>query len=1318
MSNLSIILLSLSAVMLFCIILIYVKYWKGFKVISKSVLNEIRGKKSKSATISFLAFSLFFGVIFTIVLSAHTSNYYYEDKFYDDFVNYNTSFGNIHAGDITTEGFYLDKSNGASGEIDVATINGQSILTNPDDQRATKTTTDSSGRLFWSGGNASDIYDRDYMSKSDSCVDLINEKSYDSKLMESFSNSSPLYKIGSKKTDMSLSSKNHPSTKGLQNSYLYCADYHLAEIQKEFIDTNYSFSYSFNATSTFTGFSINNNSSSFAPNKVRVVTVPDANNRNTNDNGVIVNQPITSGEYRDLNLNEAYLLDFKHESSDLNSLGKNDYITLDKYSNDIKIIDTAESMQYIKPSDYQHVDSTISVSYESWIETNNIVLFVNEDTLYKMLEENYTDIDGDWNSTTYNTLTSHNIANVSPRTPDVTYDFFISMNKFNDFDYLQKNGINTYNDIFDVFRNVNQESVIYDSVLSKHEIYFRGAVNASSIPAGNPESTLSTSNLMHAPNFWASNDNFNYTYTKLNSSISSVNIFSFFILIVGLIVIAFLISRSFRTDVTWMGNLKSLGYSQSTISLLLVTKIIIYLLLGFAFTFLLTPLMNIIWGGIQSSAFSFALPLYYITWSSIAFTIFFPFLVFISFTFIVARFFFISKPTLSLVKDEILAKPNFLVKSLDNSNKLSFTNSYSMKSSIRTYAKSSAIFISSLSISIFILLSFSISDTLERSVDEYAKQYSRPNVSLITSPIKSGGDSKVTTISNDDFIEGINNGTITEYTFGIDETNIDKLVKEGEANGRRNAYCDEFDSIVVDYMVNNPISNTYIPNQTLIYLNEIFASYPTIVNCSDSSPSNAADTTELTNIYNAVESSLSESSTNYSSSFLTTYSESLGITLGYDVIDSAAETLMYFIPSFSVNILNKKISNAEVKTNISLTFVDKFEYIYDSFSTKGKYYSNMKDSDNGIKDGKVEFYINSSYVTSNGGTIFDEEYNFFEDENGEYMYLNIPLSFYSSNSNLTLEERRIKVYFGGYVDAPFITNAFLSLGDPDWDDILKSNVTVPGHSAKNNIFANSEIPPSSFPFVFLPNSNVKDASDKFNSPLSASYSNLGNKMSKSLALDLSGLNTGKYDSTINSYYDNTLTMYDLFAAKDKPSRASFSDNVYLLEDSKLVKKIIGNNTEYLSGIAVDFSGVITRLAKPTVKSFQTSVTPIAIMAVISAISLIFIVINEIIRDNKNNTNSLKTLGHSSFKTTIISYISYPIILTLGFAVSIPLVKLIGGAVSGSTGAIVSLFTLSIFPSGIQILYTFIVIALINILILLIAYTMTAYLKPKLSLYRE
>ena len=644
-----------------------------------------------------------------------------------------------------------------------------------------------------------------------------------------------------------------------------------------------------------------------------------------------------------------------------------------------------------------------------------------------------------------------------------------------------------------------------------------------------------------------------------------------------------------------------------------------------------------------------------------------------------------------------------------------------MKNSIRTYAKSSAILISSLSISVFILLSFSISDTLERSVDEYQKEYAKPNVSLMTSSIKSGGNSKISTMSNEEFINGINDGIITEYTFGIDETNKQQLITEGEANGPRKGkgHCDSFDSIVVDYLISTPIKNTYISNQTLSDLNEVFSAYPISINCSDTTPTAASNVDEITNAYSAIKSSFADRNTDYTSMFHNTYSNSLGITLGYDVIDTSAETLMYLLTGFEANLLNKNDSNPAPQSDLNIAFVDKFKYINDAFISKNKYYSEMENSDNGVKDGKIYFYINTGYVEDGTGETPFDKHRFYEDEEGQYMYLNMPYSFYSSNSVLTPEERKIKVYLGGYVNVPFFTNAFLSLSDPDWDDILKSNVTTPGHSANNNIFASSEVPPSSYPFVFLPDSNVNSLGLKYGNNLGLSYLNFGSKMAESFALDLSDLDPTKYDYVIDSYYNETLTISDVINSKSSPSSAAISQKVYLFEDINLLKNFIGiNSAEYLSGISVDFSGIITKLANPSVESFQKSVNPVAIMAIISAISLIFIVINEIIKDNKNNTNSLKTLGHSSFRTTIISYVSYPIILLIGFGISIPITNLIGSAVSSSTGSIMSLFTLSLFPSGIQILYTLLIIISINIAIILIAYAMTKNLRPKLSLYRN
>lgn len=389
--------------------------------------------------------------------------------------------------------------------------------------------------MIWNGGDINDLLNRDYLSNSDACVSLVKGTSYDSTIMESFLNSSPFYKIGSEKADKTYSSKKEPLVKGLQNSYLYCADYYLAELQKSLKDTNNNFSYSFSAASTFTGFSINSNTKNFSTSNVRIVTVPNANDRNTKDNGVIVNQPNTFGDYADLNLDEAYLLDFKHDSSELNSLNKNDYINLNQYSSNIEIIDKASSMQYIKPSNYHHVESTINVSYDSWLGTNNIVLFVNEDTLFSILEENYTDADGDWDPKTYNTLTQHTLSNVSAQDPVVSYDFFIAMNEFNNFNYLRNNGIDTYRDIYDFMSNTSDADV-YNLLVKNTPISFRGSVpelGPGNVPSKEPESTMTSSNIFNNPTWWYSSDNFQYTNNKLGASISSVNIFSFLYLLLG-----------------------------------------------------------------------------------------------------------------------------------------------------------------------------------------------------------------------------------------------------------------------------------------------------------------------------------------------------------------------------------------------------------------------------------------------------------------------------------------------------------------------------------------------------------------------------------------------------------------------------------------------------------------------------------------------------------------------------------------------------------------------------------------------------------------
>ncbi|NQX83968.1 MAG: hypothetical protein HRS57_02115, partial [Mycoplasmataceae bacterium] len=52
MNSFLLIVIILSSFMFIALVALYIKYWKDFRVIVKSTINEILGKRSKSALIS------------------------------------------------------------------------------------------------------------------------------------------------------------------------------------------------------------------------------------------------------------------------------------------------------------------------------------------------------------------------------------------------------------------------------------------------------------------------------------------------------------------------------------------------------------------------------------------------------------------------------------------------------------------------------------------------------------------------------------------------------------------------------------------------------------------------------------------------------------------------------------------------------------------------------------------------------------------------------------------------------------------------------------------------------------------------------------------------------------------------------------------------------------------------------------------------------------------------------------------------------------------------------------------------------------------
>ncbi|NQX83935.1 MAG: ABC transporter permease, partial [Mycoplasmataceae bacterium] len=1018
------------------------------------------------------------------------------------------------------------------------------------------------------------------------------------------------------------------------------------------------------------------------------------------------------------------------------------------------------------------------VATENWIDTDNLIVFVNEDTLFNILKENYynkdttgTGINQEWDERTYNTSSTNSFTTISgsstPSESVVNYKYFVSLDKFVDRDYLKENKINNYTQLFKFFSD-NIEIDTFSNSLFSNGIAFRGSTTNGFIPStdSSHETDLLKDDIVTANDYVKKNDNFKYANDFILNSKNSVNIFGIFILIIGIVVIGFLISRSFRNDVTWMGNLKALGYSQSTISLLLVTKIIIYLLLGFVFTVILSPIMNILW--INISTLTITLPSFYVTLQSFVFTILFPFLIFISFAFLISRFFFISKDTLSLVKDEVLAKPNKLIKKLDSVDNVSFSKSYSVKNSIRNASKSAAILISSISICVFILLSFSVSDALEKTVGNISDSYVMEDLSLIKT---SSSTKKNSVMTNEEFQEGIDNGTITDYTFGLNESSVSKLLTEAEAAttaGTVNYSCNELYGTMYKYVKDAPISNTYISNQTLTYLNEVINAYPeNLNNCNTKVDglNSRKSKNVLNNFLNFIRVNFDDSNIHYLDYYLKQYPSSLGISLGTNVVDKENQVSSY-------NITRTNLIGDDRTTISWITFVEEFKDLSKMYKLTDEENNELSELDDSNKDGRITFFVNDGHKVDNVST--SDILNFKSNQYCEYVEWIVPLNFYNSNlsSTLTNDERTVKLYYGGTVDIPFSTSLYLPYADPDWTDVLKNSITTDKSIADNNVFIESELP-TSLNFAYFTETNSNDDStneysleesidfftsessinkistkinekygvtlsdkkltDSINKILSrvinelgASSINLGNPLSKSFTLDFSNFENTDLDNLTSDYYNDTMTLFQLF---DNPKvtidgiiptdrNLQFLGNQYLLENIEYIDSLLGANNLYFSGVTLNISDIYIDLSTPSIEPIQIAIYPLSIMTTLIAISLIFILINEIIKDNKNNTNVLKTMGHSSTKTTLITYMFYPIILLLGFFIAIPVVIGIGSFITSSIAPAMDIAAIIITPSLIQFLYTFIIILGVTLITYLISQLMTSNLRPQLSTYRN
>lgn len=1312
MNLLEIFIIVFTVLMILFITLVYTKYWKLFKPLVKSVSNNVKGTISKLSLVTFIFFSLFFGVLFSTTFTSNqaATNLDVSIGYMADSGKW--SNGKNYASNIYVNDYYDDST--STWDSTLTDYNSDGVIDEYDalDRRNTTFTT-----------FQQEILDSD-------------TNSYDPNILPEFNSSetSDFYKIPG-------------------NEYLYLIDYSIAKVWDEkhdfdFFGTDYTFYYSFSAMANFSSFYVDGIMTS-PSSKIQVVSIPESNSHNTRD-GVLIDSVVPDdGEYKELNKGEAYAINFSHETYSVDSdtniriaspIG-NDYY-------DIDVVGTGYHQNYLYPYDQMSSVEAIAKDEASWSGTDNMVIFVSEDTLYDIIETFYYDFVDGWYEGVFNTYTPSYIMN-SPRVIEYRFSFWFELGNFDNVfgsetptftGMYNSDNSATYNLCYEINRNdagdvisttntsdfdtciatielenemiengtldpdqitfyidtstdnTYTESQYIDAITREFMSYislnYRGSSSgepAIGLPSGNQ---YAPSTLNVYDNYYGTVDNYNLTKEYINEQYNSSLVFIFIFTILGVVTVIFLISKMFREDSKWMGILKSNGYSQTTISLISTTRIAIYLFVGMLIAIATIPLMLLIWQSFLTKTLAAGIIFTSINFVDILITLLFPmtFILFISF--VISRGYFSRKPTLEMINDTSNNKANYLVRSIDKKTSVN-TNlfaSFSLKNSIRISAQSLGLLVSSISISFFLLTAFTTSTIVDNTSESINNLISFNNLGVYSPQMKSD-NSQMTMISESDFISAINEGeknpdsdeAITDYTFGSTEfSNPDEWV-----GLRKSDWISKWDSEVVPYINSTPVENVYISNDSYLWIKSAIDNKPPTASSTYSS--------EVSDMISAL---------NYDS-YLKANPNSVGIAIGMNVYDP--------LTNFNLNLETNSdvtLPDGNVITGDTFTWVNT-DFLENGLSLQTSEDQQILDDYIDIstkEDGKIYFLSNSTNPLGVRGN-YVKEYGSYD----EIPYqIKIPTQYYSS----TPSNSEVTVYEFGIATIPFFSFAYINVDDPDFQNLIES----PDLIGTNEVVATG----ISFQTSSEKDNVIFEQTDILN------YSNDGIAMDTAfttrnyLEVDSSTLLSDVFAAENPVLMSTPISSPYLLSSSSKSNDTlgllativgMFGDSAQLEEVLSTIENLISENSA--SGVGINMQALLYQLALPTATVYQNILMPFTYMAIILSVILMIFVINDIVKFNKTSTNNLKIMGHNSLKITLASYSLYVLIFVLAWAISIPLIYSVGSVITSTAGLIGNMLTIVIVPTMIQITYTLLIMLASYFILLGIGWFRTANLKPAL-----
>ena len=839
MNWLSITIIVLFSIGLFSIILLYFLRRKQVSLANKSIFNEIK----KAPAFTFVSI-LFFTLLFSTIIGGFSAN----DKFLDvanSTINETaTPFELSFANDLAT--FDYDDS---AGENDPGTINGYDAVSlneskarqgQYDDGKSTKKRS-LQYEAAWCQSLVRDNVDIFAPRPGGgfySPIEVVDN-------YYTYSNSPFIYQIGDINSDFDL-------------SYLYCLDYEYAKITQQSNPDkaknakNYNFSYSFTALINLqvkvpgTNERLN----------VQVNMLPDSNIFNTfeSENGTKNISSFYSdseGATNSLEDDEAFIIynkensDFVKNANELELIYPNNNFRVDNYifnnsidtnrSYKLSIKDKGSHSTYLTPYDFTTTAVTLETSIDSEKNDNNIYLFVNENTMNNLfmtfLTKELNNLDtfiGDiFNIQSIKDGGNENKFGREQNFVDFKF-YLMNENIYSSTNYYKKGMLKNTKDRSFLFNNWNifsNQDYFYDN--GKYielepddkfnlSLYYNDQTNtpietvyfnfSNFVYYGNESTSYITE-----PDY-RNNGSIIWVLDTYNNYSSTLYIYLFAFLLLGFIVSLSIINKTFKNNIKQIGILKSIGYSQTSISLSISNKVLITLIISLVTTILFVPLIIFFWQNILAAQSLINLGTFTISSNAFVYGILLIFGSFWIFSFVILRIFYLPKPALYLTKGGAHKITNQILdtRAYTNSN-MPFQAKLSINENTRNFSKSLVLFISSISIMFFTTLAMSTQKVLFNTKDSIVSYFPKDLLYLYNT------NNFYTTMSEEEFNNKVNNNQINKYLLSEDKTY--KTVDWNSMDEIQ--YISNFENFFVDYYLNTEVDVNnlkYIANEEMYYI--------------------------------------------------------------------------------------------------------------------------------------------------------------------------------------------------------------------------------------------------------------------------------------------------------------------------------------------------------------------------------------------------------------------------------------------------------------------------------------------------------------------